>query len=68
MSKKEREICEFQIDLNKFFCLRSNLSSDTERRARRREPWERGWRKCLSPSLSTGHDPWSQQMQVIQGT
>ena len=28
MSKKEREICEFQMDLNNYFCLRSNLSSD----------------------------------------
>ena len=28
MSKKEREICKFEIDLNDFFCLRSNLSDD----------------------------------------
>ena len=27
MSKKEREICEFQIDLNNL-CLRPNLSND----------------------------------------
>ena len=38
----------------------------TERTAGKREPWERGWRKCLSPGLSTGYDPWSQQMHVIQ--
>ena len=46
-------------------------TNPTLRRAGRREPWERGWRKCLSPlspGLSTGHDPWSQQMHVIQGT
>ena len=29
MSKKEREICEFETDLNFFFfCLRANLSND----------------------------------------
>ena len=28
LSKKEREICEFETDLNNFFCLRSNLSND----------------------------------------
>ena len=28
MSKKERETCEFEMDLKNFFCLRSNLSSD----------------------------------------
>ena len=28
MSKKEREICEFEIDLKYFFSLRSNLSND----------------------------------------
>ena len=28
LSKKEREICEFERDLNNFFCLRSNLSND----------------------------------------
>ena len=28
MSKKEREICEFEIDLKNLFCLRSNLSND----------------------------------------
>ena len=43
-------------------------TNPTLRRAGRREPWERGWRKCLSPGLSTGHDPWSQQMHVIRGT
>ena len=26
MSKKEREICEFAMDLKNFFCLRPNLS------------------------------------------
>ena len=28
MSKKERKICEFEMYLNNFFCLRSNLSND----------------------------------------
>ena len=28
MSKKEREVCEFEMDLKNFFCLRSNLSDD----------------------------------------
>ena len=28
MSKKEKEICEFEMDLNNYFCLRSNLSND----------------------------------------
>ena len=28
MSKKEREICELEMHLNIFFCLRSNLSND----------------------------------------
>ena len=28
MSKKEREICEFKMDLKNFFCLWSNLSND----------------------------------------
>ena len=28
ISKKEREICEFETDLNNFFGLRSNLSND----------------------------------------
>ena len=28
MSKKEKEMCEFQMDLKNFFCLRSNLSND----------------------------------------
>ena len=28
MSKKEREICEFEMDLNNFFCSRSNLTND----------------------------------------
>ena len=28
MSKKEREICEFEIDLKFVFCLRSNLRND----------------------------------------
>ena len=26
--KKEREICEFEMDLKNYFCLRSNLSND----------------------------------------
>ena len=28
MSKKERELSEFEIDLKIFFCLRSNLRND----------------------------------------
>ena len=28
MSKKERKICEFEMYLSNFFCLRSNLSND----------------------------------------
>ena len=28
MSKKEREICKFEMDLKNFFCLRSNLRND----------------------------------------
>ena len=28
MSEKEREICEFKMDLKYFFRLRSNLSND----------------------------------------
>ena len=28
MSEKEREICEFEMDLKSFFGLRSNLSND----------------------------------------
>ena len=28
MSKKEREICEFEMDLTDFFLLCSNLSND----------------------------------------
>ena len=28
MSKKEKEICEFETDLKNFFCLRFNLSND----------------------------------------
>ena len=28
MSKKGKEISEFEMDLNNFFCLRSNLSND----------------------------------------
>ena len=28
MSKKERETCEFKMDLNFLFCLRSNLRND----------------------------------------
>ena len=28
MSKKEREMSEFEMDLKNFFCLRSNLSND----------------------------------------
>ena len=28
MSKKEREICKFEMDLHNFFCLHSNLSND----------------------------------------
>ena len=28
MSKKERELSEFKIDLTIFFCLRSNLRND----------------------------------------
>ena len=28
MSKKEREVCEFEMDLKNFFCLRSNPSND----------------------------------------
>ena len=28
MSKNEREICEFEMGLKNFFCLRSNLSND----------------------------------------
>ena len=27
MSKKEREVWEFEMDLKNFFCLRSNLSN-----------------------------------------
>ena len=27
MSKKEREICEFEMNLRNFFCLRSDLSN-----------------------------------------
>ena len=27
MSKKEREICKFEMDLNNCFCLRSNLGN-----------------------------------------
>ena len=30
MSKKEREICEFEIDTKNLFCLRSYLSNDTK--------------------------------------
>ena len=28
MSKNEREICELEMGLKNFFCLRSNLSND----------------------------------------
>ena len=28
MSKKERKICEFEMDLNNVFCSRCNLSND----------------------------------------
>ena len=28
MSKKEREICDFEIDFDRFVCLRANLSND----------------------------------------
>ena len=28
MNKKEREICEFEVDFNKSFCWHSNLSND----------------------------------------
>ena len=28
ISKKEREICEFEMNLNNSFCLRSNLCND----------------------------------------
>ena len=28
IGKKEREICEFEMDLNNSFCLRSNLCND----------------------------------------
>ena len=28
MIKKEREICEFEMNLKNYFCLRSNLSND----------------------------------------
>ena len=28
MSEKERKICEFEMYLNNFFCLGSNLSND----------------------------------------
>ena len=30
MSKKEREVCEFEMDLKNFSCLRSNLSNDNK--------------------------------------
>ena len=28
ISNKEREICQFEMDLKNFFCLRSNISND----------------------------------------
>ena len=43
MSKKEREICEFEMDLKNFFCLRSNLSNESITSA-------------LRPGLKTGTD------------
>ena len=43
MTKKEREICELEMDLNKFFGVRSNLSNDDIISAKR-------------PGLKTGMD------------
>ena len=41
MSKKERDICQFEMDFWQCFCLRSNLSND-------------GRISALRPSLKTG--------------
>ena len=55
--KKEREICEFEMDLKNYFCLRSNLSNDNMISAKRPglkwvrilEIWsENGWGKLES--------------------
>ena len=37
MSKKEREICEFEMDLKNFFSIRSNLSN-------KGQVWKRVWK------------------------
>ena len=37
MSKKEREICEFEMDLKYFFSIRSNLSNEGQ-------VWKRVWK------------------------
>ena len=38
MNKKEREICEFEVGLNSFFCLRSNLILS------KGQVWKRVWK------------------------
>ena len=38
MNKKEREICEFEMDLNNFFCLRFNLILS------KGQVWKRVWK------------------------
>ena len=57
MSKKEREICESEMDLKNYFCLRCNLSNDNMISAKRPglkwvrilEIWsENGWGKSES--------------------
>ena len=55
MSKKEREICDFKMDLKNFFCLRSNLRNDNIICLKARSENGYGfWRSSLKTHLGEG--------------
>ena len=55
MSKKEREICDFKMDLKNFFCLRSNLTNDNIICLKARSENGYGfWRSSLKTHLGEG--------------